>query len=149
MKSLSFSALLLSAALLFSGCDDKPVAPSITAPASTTAITVGEDGAPPYVLNEVQIGLALYQSSRAQLEVSGKLNNGTPISFVFKQSSPSAAGTGKTDLVEATLNSNIATKQATGSTTRDAATNTVSGTFYCQFTNGLQVNGTITNLQLR
>ncbi|GAA3918446.1 hypothetical protein GCM10022406_01330 [Hymenobacter algoricola] len=99
-------------------------------------------------MQETQVGLSLYQSSRASLELNGKLNDGTLLSFTFRQSS-TAAGANRTDLVDVRMNGTITATQASGTTLRDAGTNAVSGTFSCKFATGLQVDGVITNLQLR
>ncbi|UOG74461.1 hypothetical protein MTX78_20365 [Hymenobacter tibetensis] len=149
MKSFT-TAILLSAAMLFSGCDDDDTAPGGSAIENfSKAIMVSEGGAPPYILGEVRVGETLYRGTQASFQVSGKLQSGPVISLSFQQSSRTTTGTDKTDVVAARINTTTNATQASGTTLRDPKTNTVTGTFSSTFPNGLTVDGTITNLQLQ
>jgi hypothetical protein len=149
MKSFT-AAIFLSAAILFSGCsDDDAQPPNSVVDNFSKAIMVSEGGAPPYTLREVQVGESLYRGTEASFQVSGKLQSGPVITMSFQQSSRTTTGTDKTDVVSIRLNTTTTATQAKGNTLRDPKTNTVSGSFTSTFPNGLTVDGTITNLQLR
>lgn len=148
MKLLS-TALILSAAVFFAGCnDDNSESGSSVIPNYSTAIMVSEGGAPPYTLGEVQIGATQYRGTQASFDVSGKLQSGPVISLSFSQTSRTTTGADITDVVSARINTTTNATQASGTTKRDPKTNMVSGTFSCVFPNGLTVDGTIDALQL-
>lgn len=148
MKSFT-TAIILSAAIFFSGCSDDDTTPGGAIENFSKAIMVSEGGAPPYTLGEVRVGETLYRGTQASFQVSGKLQSGPIISLSFQQSSRTTTGTDKTDVVVARINTTTNATQASGTTLRDPKTNTVTGTFSSTFPNGLTVDGTITNLQLQ
>jgi len=147
MKGI-LTPLILFVALIFAGCnsDKDPVTPAGSN--FSKAITVSEDGAPPYVLDEAQVGETLYRGTRASFRVSGKLQSGSVISLDFRQTSITTTGADKTDVVSAALAATTNATQASGTTIRNPATNTVTGSFSCVFANGKTIEGTIDELQL-
>ncbi|WP_157530547.1 hypothetical protein [Hymenobacter norwichensis] len=140
---------LLASTLLF-GCDDDDAGGSgQTSVIYTTAISVSENGAPPYVLNQAQIASSTYQGPTANLVINGKLNSGPVIRVTFSQSSPTVAGSNVTDVVEMYSETQGNATQTSGKTTRNATTNAVSGSFTGAFSNGTIVSGTISGLLLQ
>ncbi|GAB3225516.1 hypothetical protein GCM10027346_06830 [Hymenobacter seoulensis] len=141
-------ALLLSAGVLLSGCDKESENVTTTPGPKeyTTAISVSEAGAPPYVLPEAQVGSATYQGPTATFTVSGKLLSGTVVRITFEQSSPTATGANVTDVVEVYSEKLGNATQASGRTTRDATRRTVNGSFTSRFADGTTLDGNLKDL---
>lgn len=142
-------ALLLLAGLLLAGCakDAPPPAPGPAPVEYTTAIEVSVDGAAPYDLLEAQVVSSSYDNRQAALSVQGKLYGGRLLRLSFLQTLPTI-GANTTDGLTASLDG-AAAAQATGQSTRDAATNKVNGTFDATFAGNVRVSGRLRGLQLR
>jgi hypothetical protein len=147
---IRFTTGLLLVGALLSSCDDDDTGGSgQTAIEYTKAISVSENGAPPYVLNQGQVASSTYQGPTANLIINGKLNTGPVIRVTFSQSSPTAAGANITDVVEVYSEALGNATQTSGRTTRNPSINTVSGSFSGTFSNGTTLSGTISGLQLQ
>lgn len=144
-------AALLAVGVLISGCEDDNPKPSVNNGGATytTAVSISENGAPPYVLPEALVGQATYQGSTANLIISGKLTSGAVVRLTFGQSSPTAAGANVTNVVEVYSDKAGEATQASGRTTRNTAQNTVSGSFTSTFANGTTLSGTLNSVPLQ
>ncbi|WP_143436979.1 hypothetical protein [Hymenobacter mucosus] len=148
MKRLLVAVFALGTIL--SGCDDDDNPNSNTNTGMyITEVSVSENGAPPYVLPQAQIGSATYQGSTANLTISGKLTSGDQVRLTFSQSSPTAAGANVTDVVEVYSDKLGDAKTASGRTTRNASLRTVSGSFTSTFAGGATLSGTLTNVPVQ
>lgn len=149
MLNLKTTLWAAAVATLLSSCaasSDDDNQPTPTTPLATVTVTLSEGGAPGYPLREARVVSANYQTGSSDLVITGKLNNGKPLTLTFSR----GAGTPppfSTGAVEAVLDGATGTA-ATGTTTYNPQNRQVAGAFQATFPVIGVLSGSFTGIQL-
>ncbi|GAB3876167.1 hypothetical protein GCM10028824_33380 [Hymenobacter segetis] len=147
MKVTVFLAPALLAATMLAGCSKDEPTPVTASTASTIKVAVAEAGAPPYDLAEARVVNSNYQTAASSLTITGKLSSGKVLNLEFSRGAGSPPAN-TTNVLTASLDGTTGTASS-GTTTYNAQTRTVSGSFKATFVGPGEVSGSFSGIAVQ